>query len=174
MATASVTLTNPFVLNITLNRLVNETTNNKVTGQKLLSYKMNLGVVASSTSNQIRIDASYLLARVSIVIDATKGTCYIYFPMAKKCLAQKVPLKAFSLSTFVDQFNKAGKASSFLVAAGAASKVHFNAKDTNQYYKYDITGVNEVKGRIYIGLTALSFYFDVKVDPSVIPAIPPV
>ena len=131
-----------------------------------------MGVVGSTTTNQVRIDFTYLLARVNIVIDGTKGTFFAYIPALKNCIAQSVSLKNFTLSTFVDGFNMANQASSFLVAIGSSTKVPFNSKDSNLYYRYNINQVTEVTGQIYIGLFAFSFYFYVAVDPSVIPRIP--
>ena len=172
MATAQVHLTDPFVMNITLNQIMNKTSKTGVVTEYLQPSKLKLGVVASSATNQVRIDASYLAAKVNMVIDGTKGTFFAYVPMAQKCVAQSMPLTTFNISELISGFNSAGQASSFLVSSGAATTVPFNSKDVNSYYKYAINGITDVTGDIYIGLTALSFYFDVTINPAIIPAIP--
>ena len=164
-------------MNITLNQKTNKTSRN-VTTYSLKAYNFKIGVVASSATNQIRIDFGLAIfgLTVNMVLDGTKGTSYVYFSKApaplNKCLAQSVPITTFNLTEIISGFNQAGQISSFLVSSGNAGRVPFNSKDLNSYYKYSINGVTEVTGDIYIGLTALSFFFDVSLNSTIIPTIP--
>ena len=163
------------MMNITLNQKMNRTSRN-VTTYSLKAYRFKIGVVASSATNQIRIDVGLLGFVVNMVLDGTKGTSYVYFSKApaplKKCLAQSVPITTFNLTEIIRGFNQAGQVSSFLVSSGNAGRVPFNSRDLNSYYKYSVNGITEVTGDIYIGLTALSFYFDVSLNSTIIPTIP--
>lgn len=78
------------------------------------------------------------------------------------------------LSDFVTYYNDAGSASSFLQPDGTSTVSNpYVKKDKKLYYKFSLDE-SVAAGTVYLSSTTLDAIFNITVNSTVIPAIPPI